>query len=210
MRSSPAARFSCAATTLKKRDAVRVALGHNFPAACGLISMEGTMPIGISLRNISCFATLTFCLAACALAANAQDNPPTTPAPPPRAHQEPCWRQAGIDRSVMEQHRTIERDAHAQVTAVCENSSLTPRQKQEQAREIRRQAKGKMDALLTPDQQKSLQACQETRAADRPHAEHRGGPCGIEQSPQAPASAPTGKAEGSNPQPPENNSPPQN
>jgi hypothetical protein len=170
--------------------------------------MEVTMPRRISLRNISCFATLTFCLAACALVVNAQDNPPTTPAPPPRTHQEPCWRQAGIDRSVMEQHRAIDRDAHAQINAVCENSSLTPQQKQEQARAIKRQAKEKMDALLTPDQAKSLQACQGARAADRPHAEHRGGPCGGEQSPQAPASAPTGKAEGSNPQPPENNSPP--
>jgi Spy/CpxP family protein refolding chaperone len=166
------------------------------------------MPRRISLRNISCFAMLTFCLAACALAANAQDNPPA--APPPRGHQEPCWQQAGIDRSLMEQHRNIDRDAHAQINAVCENSSLTPQQKHEQAREIKRQAKEKMDALLTPDQQKSLQACQETRAADRPHAEHHRGPCGGEQSPQAPANAPTGKAEGSNPQPPENNSPPQN
>jgi len=168
------------------------------------------MPRRISLKSISCFATLTFCLAACALAVNAQDNPPTAPPPPPRTRQEPCWRQAGIDRSVMEQHRTIDRDAHAQINAVCENSSLTPQQKQEQARAIKRQAKEKMDALLTPDQAKSLQACQGARAADRPHAEHRGGPCGGEQSPQAPASAPTGKAEGSNPQPPENNSPPQN
>lgn len=168
------------------------------------------MPRKISLRNISCFAALAFYLATCALAANAQDNQPTTPAPPPppRTHQEPCWRQAGIDRSVMEQHRTIDRDAHAQINAVCENSSLTPQQKQEQARAIKRQAKEKMDALLTPDQQKSLQACQQTRAADRPHAEHHGGPCGGEQSPQATSSAPTGKAEGSNPQPPENNSPP--
>jgi|HubBroStandDraft_6_1064221.scaffolds.fasta_scaffold399975_2 Spy/CpxP family protein refolding chaperone len=209
MRSSPAARLML--RQLLQEGAVRATLAHNFPAACGLISMEVTMPRRISLRNIPCFAMLTLYLAACAVAANAQDNPPTTTAPPPRAHQEPCWRQAGIDRSVMEQHRTIDRDAHAQINAMCENSSLTPRQKKEQAREIRRQAKEKMDALLTPDQQKSLQACQEARAADRPHAEHHnGGPCGSEQSPQAPASAPTGKAEGSNPQPPENNSPPQN
>ena len=207
MRSSPATRFPYAAATIT-RGAVRATLAHNFPAACGLISMEGTMPRRISLKSIPCFATLTFCLAACALAVNAQDNSPT--APPPRTHQEPCWRQAGIDRSVMEQHRAIDRDAHAQINAVCENSSLTPQQKQEQARAIKRQAKEKMEALLTPDQAKSLQACQGARAADRPHAEHRGGPCGGEQSPQAPASAPTGKAEGSNPQPPENSSPPQN
>ena len=206
MRSSPVAPSSNAAATT--RGAVRATLAHNFPAACGLISMEGIMPRRISLKSISCFAALTFCLAACALAVNAQDNPPT--APPPRTRQEPCWRQAGIDRSVMEQHRTIDRDAHAQINAVCENSSLTPQQKQEQARAIKRQAKEKMDALLTPDQAKSLQACQGARAADRPHAEHRGGPCGGEQSPQAPASSPTGKAEGSNPQAPENNSPPQN
>jgi hypothetical protein len=111
----------------------------------------------------------------------------------------------------MEQHRAIERDAHTQVNAVCENSSLTPRQKQQQAREIRQQAKQKMDALLTPDQREALHACQETRAEDRPHeGHHNEGPCGGEQSLQAPAGAPAGKAGGSNPQTPENNSPPQN
>jgi Spy/CpxP family protein refolding chaperone len=162
----------------------------------------------ISFRNASYFATLTFYFAACALAANAQDTPPAAPAPPPpHAHQEPCWKQAGIDRAVMEQHRAIERDAHTQVNAVCENSSLTPRQKQQQAREIRQQAKQKMDALLTPDQREALHSCQESRAEEHPHEGHHGGPCGAEQSPQAPASAPAGKAEGSNPQPPENNSP---
>jgi hypothetical protein len=110
----------------------------------------------------------------------------------------------------MEQHRAIEHDAHTQVNAVCENSSLTSRQKQQQVREIRQQAKQKMDALLTPDQREALHSCQETRAEEHPHGEHHGGPCGMEQSPQVPANAPGGKGEGSNPQPPENNSPPQN
>jgi hypothetical protein len=77
--------------------------------------------------------------------------------------QEPCWKQAGISQSVMEQRRGIERDAHSQVESVCQNSSLTPQQKQEQVREIRQQAEQKLDALITSEQQSSLHACQQQR-----------------------------------------------
>ena len=164
------------------------------------------------MKKISGCARLTILLSAWTLVAAGQSSTPASPAPPPQAHQEPCWRQAGIDRSVAEQRHTIERDSHFQVETVCEDSSLTPRQKQQQVREIRQQAKQKEDALLTPSQQQALRACQQQRAADHPSAHNGGGggPCGHEQSPQNEASHPTGKAAGSNPQQPENDASPQN
>jgi hypothetical protein len=131
-------------------------------------------------------------------------NPPSS-APPARARQEPCWRQAGIRQSVMEQHRSIEADAHSQVAGVCENSSLTPQQKQQQVKEIRRQAQQKMDALITAEQQSTLHSCQQQRAANgSPNGSHRGGgagPCGNFAAAQGRQGPSNGKA-GGNPQPP--------
>jgi hypothetical protein len=89
----------------------------------------------------------------------------TTPPPQSRMGRggEPCWQQAGIDKSVMEQRWALEKDTRSQVEAVCSNSSLTPQQKQQQAREIRQQAKTKMEGLVTADQEKALTACQQQR-----------------------------------------------
>jgi len=132
--------------------------------------------------------------------------PPSTGNPPPAARQAPCWQQAGLTRSVMEQHRSIETDAHSQVASVCENSSLTPQQKQQQVKEIRHQAQEKMDALITPEQRVALHSCQQQRAANGSgNGSHRptgGGPCGNFASSQGRQGASNGKAAGSNPQPP--------
>jgi hypothetical protein len=82
----------------------------------------------------------------------------------------------------MEQRHAIERDTHSQVAAICENSSLTPQQKQQQARETREQGQQKMDALITAQQLSTLHACQQQRGTYHPHNEgsHPGGagPCG--------------------------------
>jgi hypothetical protein len=166
------------------------------------------------MRRISSLATLAFVIFTGALISAAQSTPPTSPVPPPRTHQEPCWRQAGIDRSIMEQRRDIERDAHSRVDAVCENSSLTPQQRRQQAREIHGQAKRKSDALITSDQRSALQACQQTRAEYRTNGIHHGGgdPCRNHEANPGPVSpepnGPAGKASGSKPQAPENNSSP--
>jgi len=133
------------------------------------------------------------------------NTPPASTPPGRRAGQEPCWRQAGISQSVMEQHHAIERDTHSQIEAVCENSSLTPRQKQEQVKEIREQARQKIDGLITPEQQETLHSCQQARAANRPPNEgyHRqGGPCGNFASSQGRQGSSNGNAGGDSPQPP--------
>jgi hypothetical protein len=70
----------------------------------------------------------------------------------------------------MEQRWATERDTRSQVEAVCANSSLTPQQKQQQAHEIRQQARQKMEGLITPEQEKTLTACQQERGMN-----HAGG-----------------------------------
>jgi len=73
----------------------------------------------------------------------------------------PCLQKAGIERSVMEQLRSIQSDSRSQISSVCGNSSLTPQQKQEQVQQIRQQAKQKIAILITPQQQEALHACQQ-------------------------------------------------
>jgi len=95
-------------------------------------------------------------------------NPPSQTRPARRGGQEPCWQQAGVEKSVMEQVWTIGRDARSQVEAVCSNSSLTPQQRNQQTREIREKAMQKRDGLMTADQSKALTACQQTRGGNHP------------------------------------------
>ncbi|MFZ0770847.1 MAG: hypothetical protein WCA49_02470 [Candidatus Sulfotelmatobacter sp.] len=135
-------------------------------------------------------------------------NPPSSaqPAHPARTGQEPCWQQAGIGQPVIKRRHTIERDTHSQIEGVCENSSLTPRQKQEQVREIRQQAQQKMDALVTPEQLSTLHSCQQQRAASRPSNEGQrprgSGPCGNFASSQGRQGPSNGNTASDNPQPP--------
>jgi len=159
--------------------------------------------------NVLRFAMATVLFSAAALSAQSgappsSGNPP--PSPPPRSRQEPCWLQAGISRSVVEQRQTMEREARSEVEAVCENSSLTPQQKQQQVREIRRQTQEKMEALITPEQQTALHACQQqrgNRAANEGHHPGGAGPCGNYAASQG-RQGPTNGNTGGNPQTPQN------
>ena len=81
-------------------------------------------------------AIVIFLLSSGALSAQSNAGSSGSSSTPP-GRQEPCWKQAGITRAVMEQHQQIEHDAHSQIAGVCEDSSLTPQQKQEQVRTIR-------------------------------------------------------------------------
>lgn len=130
-----------------------------------------------------------------------------------RGNGPPCWQQAGIEKSVMEQRWTSERETREQVQAVCTNSSLTSQQKNQQVREIRQQARQKMEGLITPEQEKALTACQEERGMNHPGGAGRqwaGGGCGEWSNGGAhPGAAPNGNGNGANGNPPPN-SPPQN
>jgi hypothetical protein len=157
------------------------------------------------------FLTVPLLLLSCT-AMFAQSTPPPSSAPAQtrmgRRGGIPCWQQAGIDKSVMEQRWALERDTRSQVEAVCSNSSLTPQQKHQQAREIRQQAKQKMEGLVTADQEKSLTACQQERGMNHNGngaAGREGGGCG--EWPHN-GSRPNGASGGANPPP--SGSPPQN
>src|SRR5271156_2377627 len=116
-----------------------------------------------------------FVLALCVSPLLAQSAPQSTTPPPSaqpgpgrRGNMTPCWQQAGIEKSVMEQRWSIERDTRSQIEAVCSNSSLTPQQKHQQVKDLRLQARQKMDGLVTPEQEKSLTSCQQQRGFSHP------------------------------------------
>jgi Spy/CpxP family protein refolding chaperone len=128
-------------------------------------------------------ATLVFVLFSCTLYIWAQVTPPVVTHAGKQPRVEPCWQQVGISKSAMEERAAIQRETRAQVEAVCANSSLTPQQRQQQIRQIREEAKQRMEALVSPEQQEALRACQQERAAAHPPAtggQHHGGtgPCG--------------------------------
>jgi Spy/CpxP family protein refolding chaperone len=99
------------------------------------------------------------------------------PAPPvrgsqnsanPAPHQQPCWQQVGISKTAMDQRRSIEQNTRTQVEAVCADTSLTVQQKHEKIKEIRQQSHQEIEAVITPEQQQELKACNASRAANHP------------------------------------------
>jgi len=113
----------------------------------------------------------------------------TSPRPYSRApRQEPCWQQAGVSASAMQQRREIAQNAHSQENAVCTDSSLTPQQKLQQVREIRNQARTQEDGLLTSEQLAAIRSCraQRSEGGRRPGVAHN--PCAT--TGQAPPTAP--------------------
>ena len=122
----------------------------------------------------------------CAATVVAQSAPSTTTPPshanPARRGGEPCWQQAGIEKSVAQEIWFIGRDARSQIQGVCSNSSLTPQQKRQQVQEIRHQAMQKREALITADQRNTFMACQQTSSGNHPSGssahEGLGGGCG--------------------------------
>jgi hypothetical protein len=107
-----------------------------------------------------------------------------------QVHQEPCWQQVGVPQTAIQQRDAIARERRSQVEAACADTSLTPQQKQQKIREIRQQAKERIDSVITPQQQQDIQACQRERAASHPTApavrHAAAGPCGELTSPATP------------------------
>ncbi len=171
------------------------------------------------LGKLFCPAVFLLCCATMVGQNTSPMSPPSQNPPMHRGGQEPCWQQAGIDRSVMEQVWTVGHDAHQQVESVCSNSSLTPQQRQQQAREIREQAMQKRDGLLTADQRKALMTCQQERGG---HAmggggahggmhEGMGGGCGeMSHNGSRPGGSPNAAPGGGSNPPQPNQSSPQN
>jgi len=145
------------------------------------------MPTPTSIARSSLMVAISFLLAS--LPAQPQTPAPKPAAPPVRTrsnstlHQPPCWQQVGIPKGAIEQRRSIEQSAHAQVESVCADSSLTPQQRHQKIKEIRQQAHQQIDAIITAQQQEELKTCNTQRAANHPaplpHPITGGlGPCG--------------------------------
>jgi hypothetical protein len=102
----------------------------------------------------------------------------TTPASP--THQRPCWQQAGISQSAMQQRKQIEENTRSQVESVCSDSALTPQQKQQKIQQLEQEAHTQVGGLITPQQGQALKSCRESRGeGPRPSGMHGGvGPCG--------------------------------
>ena len=155
----------------------------NFSSKIGLTRIEltriGSRRSEVSmnkLRPLCGAAALTFLLSAVSLLA--QSTSATAPAggtiatPPrtPRARsvqQQPCWQQAGISQSAMQQRRQIEESTRSQVQSVCSDSSLSSQQKREKIRQLREQARQQVEGLVSASQQQALRACQQERAGAR-------------------------------------------
>jgi hypothetical protein len=99
-------------------------------------------------------------------------------------HREPCWKEAGIPASVIQQRRSIEQNAKSQIAAVCADSSLTAQQQAAQIKAIHQQTQQVLQALFTPQQEEALKACRAARESGKqtPHPEtpkaQATGPCG--------------------------------
>jgi len=104
---------------------------------------------------------------------------------PPQTHQLPCWQEAGVSKSAMQEREAIQRRTKSEVEAVCAETSLTPQQRQQKIQQIHQQAKQQMDALVSPQQLEAMKSCQMSRnhGGGHPGVGHPGaggghGPCG--------------------------------
>ena len=160
----------------------------------------------------SCRVLLGMSLAIAAMGAIAQDNssappPPSTgdSAPAPRANygrRGGCWMQAGVSPSVAQQGRQIMQNTRSQVMSVCNDSSLSGAQKQDQVKQLHEQERTQIRGLVTEQQADALQSCMDQRH----HGRMGGNPCGqMQRGPGGQEGAPPPDANGA---PPTNQAPP--
>lgn len=103
------------------------------------------------------------------------------------SRQQPCWEQVGVSQAVAHQRRQILLNTESQVGAVCTNQSLTPQQRQEQIHQLREDGKQQMEALITPQQEQDIKACQQERGMKNTGGErHNQDPCSQTTSRQTP------------------------
>lgn len=97
---------------------------------------------------------------ACPLAAQMAPTPSARPMPTTRpGRHEPCWKQAGVSQSAIEQRRQIEESTRSEVESVCSDSSLTPQQKHQKIRQLHEQAHQQVQRLITSQQEQALRSC---------------------------------------------------
>jgi Spy/CpxP family protein refolding chaperone len=181
-----------------------------FYTSLTLVSTRNNLEDPRMFRKSLLASSLLFC-AASVFAQYAPQNPNYPMRPGRRGGGAPCLQQAGLDRSAVEQLRSIQHDARSQVEGVCSNSSLSPQQKRQQVQEIHQQAHQKIEGLITPEQQKALAACRQQHSGNRASGEifeDVGGGCGEWQNGGSrPNGTNNGTPTGGNPPPASQSSP---
>jgi hypothetical protein len=112
-------------------------------------------------------ATLVTLLGTYPLAAQTASSP-VSPRGTTPTHKQPCWQQAGVSQSAMQQRKQIEENTHSQIEAVCSDSSLAPQQKQQKIQQLHQEAQKQVGSLITPQQEAAIKSCRESRG-EGPH-----------------------------------------
>jgi hypothetical protein len=123
---------------------------------------------------------VTFSVVLFTLVSTGAQQPTNAPTPAPHSgptgakgpasqKTEPCWEQAGISKSIMEQRKSIQESTRSQVQAVCSETNLSEQQKREQIRQIRQAGQEKVNAMISPAEREQLEACQRARRPSSPH-----------------------------------------
>jgi hypothetical protein len=121
------------------------------------------------MTKMKCFgfaATLVTLLGTYPLAAQTATSP-VSPGTTP-THKQPCWQQAGVSQSAMQQRKQIEETTHSQIEAVCSDSSLAPQQKQQKIQQLHQEAQKQVVGLITQQQEAAIKSCRESRG-EGPH-----------------------------------------
>ncbi len=110
-------------------------------------------------------------------------TPRTGPRGNARNRRNPCWQQAGINQSAVQQVRGIRESTRSQVESVCSDSSLTPQQKHQKIMQLHQQARQQIDSIISPSQRQAIASCRGSRGGHMGGGHHggfghHGGPCG--------------------------------
>ena len=140
------------------------------------VSVTRMMRLGFAMSLLTLLSTYSL------MAQTAPSSPlPKAGAPATATHKSPCWQQAGISQSAMQQRKQIEENTHSQVESVCSDSSLTPQQKQQKIHQLHEEAQKQVGGLISPQQEQALKSCRAGRG-EGPHVGgvhgSGAGPCG--------------------------------
>jgi len=94
-------------------------------------------------------------------------TPPSEEGQGPAGRQQPCWEQAGLSRSILQEHRQIQQNMRRQVMATCSDPALSQEQRVLKIREIQEQTRKELAGLMTPEQEQALNNCRAQRGGGR-------------------------------------------
>jgi len=140
------------------------------------VSMTRIRRFGFAAAVLTLLSTYPLAAQTAPSSASPRGTTPTRP-----AHRSPCWQQAGISQSAMQQRKGIEESTHSQVESVCSDSSLTPQQKQQKIRQLHQEAQKQVMGLITSQQEQALKSCRASRGEGPQMGGMHGvggGPCG--------------------------------